>query len=55
MTCCALLDELEIEDGFVQELGENISWIPDFKEDIPFPEGFADVLPYFLALKHRSV
>ncbi|MDY0287749.1 MAG: radical SAM protein [Sphaerochaeta sp.] len=50
----ALLDDLGIEDGFVQELGENISWIPDFNEDVPFPEGFADVLPYFLALKHRS-
>jgi len=50
----ALLDKLGIEDGFVQELGENISWIPDFTQDVPFPEGFADVLPYFLELKHRD-
>lgn len=50
----ALLDELGIEDGFVQELGENISWIPDFTQDVPFPEGFADVLPYFLELKYRK-
>ncbi|HAF84790.1 MAG TPA: radical SAM protein [Sphaerochaeta sp.] len=49
-----LLDELGIEDGFVQELGENISWIPDFTQDVPFPEGFADVLPYFLELKYRN-
>ena len=50
----ALLDELGIEDGFVQELGDNISWIPDFTQDVPFPKGFADVLPYFLELKHRD-
>ena len=50
----ALLDKLGIEDGFVQELGENISWIPDFTQDVPFPEGFADVLPYFLELKYRN-
>lgn len=50
----ALLDKLGIEDGFVQELGDNISWIPDFTQDVPFPEGFADVLPYFLELKHRD-
>ncbi len=49
----SLLDKLGIEDGFVQELGENISWIPDFTLDVPFPEGFADVLPYFLELKQR--
>ncbi|MDD3903097.1 MAG: radical SAM protein [Sphaerochaeta sp.] len=49
----ALMDTLEIEDGFVQELSENISWIPDFSQDIPFPKGFADVLPFFLELKHR--
>lgn len=47
----SLLDELDIEDGFVQELSENISWIPDFTQDVPFPEGFADALPYFLELR----
>ncbi len=50
----SLLDELGIDDGFVQELGENISWIPDFVQDVPFPEGFADVLPYFMELKHKD-
>lgn len=50
-----MLDELGIENGFVQELGENISWIPDFTQDVPFPEGFADVLPYFLELKQRNL
>lgn len=50
----ALLEELGIEEGFVQELGENISWIPDFTQDVPFPEGFADVVPYFLELKRRA-
>ena len=50
----ALLEDLGIEDGFVQELGENISWIPDFTQEVPFPEGFAEVLPYFLELKTRK-
>ena len=49
-----LMDVLAIEDGFVQELSENISWIPDFTQDIPFPKGFADVLPYYLELKKRA-
>jgi putative pyruvate formate lyase activating enzyme len=46
-----LLEDLGIEEGFVQELGENISWIPDFTQDNPFPESFAQILPYFLQLK----
>lgn len=50
----SLLEDLGIEDGFVQELGENISWIPDFTQDVPFPEDFAEVLPYFLELKRRQ-
>lgn len=49
-----LMDELGIEDGFVQELADNIPWIPDFNRDVPFPEPFADVLPYFLDLKHAA-
>jgi putative pyruvate formate lyase activating enzyme len=48
-----LLDELGIEDGFVQELADNIPWIPDFERDNPFPRSFADPLPEFLQLKHR--
>lgn len=46
-----LVDELDI-DGFVQETSDNeILWIPDFRRDQPFPEGFADPLPRFLSLK----
>ena len=46
-----LVDELDI-DGFVQETSDNeILWIPDFRRDRPFPEGFADPLPCFLDLK----
>ena len=49
-----LVDELGI-DGFVQERSDNeILWIPDFRRDQPFPEGFADVLPLFLDLKGRK-
>ncbi|WP_319758224.1 radical SAM protein [uncultured Sphaerochaeta sp.] len=48
------LEELDIEDGFVQELGENVSWIPDFTQENPFPEGFATPLPYFINLAKRS-
>ncbi len=46
-----LVDRLGI-DGFVQEMDDNeILWIPDFRRDQPFPESFADPLPYFLGLK----
>lgn len=46
------LEELDIEDGFAQEKGEDdILWIPDFTEDVPFPSSFADPSPYFLELK----
>jgi putative pyruvate formate lyase activating enzyme len=48
-----LLDDLGIEDGFVQELADNIPWIPDFTRDNPFPDSFADPLPSFLELKKR--
>ncbi|MGE4453813.1 MAG: radical SAM protein [Sphaerochaeta sp.] len=48
------LEDLEIEDGFVQELGGNVSWIPDFTQENPFPEGFATPLPYFLDLTRQS-
>lgn len=48
-----LLDELDIEEGFVQELADNIPWIPDFTRDNPFPEGFADPLKDFLRLRDR--
>lgn len=45
------VDRLGI-DGFIQEMSDNeILWIPDFRRDQPFPENFADPLPYFLDLK----
>ncbi len=46
-----LLETLEIEDGFVQEIEDSISWVPDFTKDEPFPESFSEVCPYFLTLK----
>lgn len=49
------LDELGIEDGFVQEIGDEILWIPDFNKDIPFPVSFADPNPYFLSLKRKNL
>lgn len=48
-----LLQQLEIEDGFVQELVDNIPWIPDFSRDNPFPEQFAEPLEEFLQLRGR--
>ncbi len=51
-----LLEELEIDDGFMQERSDNeILWIPDFREDVPFPPSFADPNPYFLELKRKRV
>ncbi|AEV30521.1 pyruvate formate lyase activating protein-like uncharacterized Fe-S protein [Sphaerochaeta pleomorpha str. Grapes] len=50
-----LMEELEIEEGFVQELADNIPWIPDFNRDVPFPSSFAEVSPYFLALKQKAM
>ena len=49
------LDLLGIEEGFVQEIGDEILWIPDFNRDIPFPSSFADPNPYFLSLKRKSI
>lgn len=50
-----LVDELGI-DGFVQERSDNeILWIPDFRLDQPFPEGFADPLSFFLDLKKDRI
>lgn len=52
-----LLDALEslgFDEGYAQELGENVSWIPDFRRDNPFPPDFADPLPYFIGLKHSE-
>ena len=49
-----LLDTLEIEEGFIQELGDNLPWIPDFTRNNPFPEHFARPLPGFIELRDRS-
>ena len=50
----ALMDELGIEDGFMQDPDEDdVLWIPDFTKDVPFPASFADPDPFFLSLKHR--
>lgn len=49
------LEDLDIENGFVQELGENVSWIPDFTQENPFPQGFATPLPYYTALKRSRL
>lgn len=45
------LDELKIEEGFVQELSDNVDWVPDFRLDKPFPDNFCDPLDYYLKLK----
>ena len=46
-----ILEKLEIDEGFVQELADNIPWIPDFSRDNPFPASFADPLEQFIAMK----
>jgi putative pyruvate formate lyase activating enzyme len=51
-TLLTYLDILDIEDGFVQEIGDDIEWIPDFKLDVPFPPNFCTPLNYFLKLKN---
>ena len=47
-TLLDVLEELGIENGFVQELEDNVDWIPDFTSDNPFPPGFAYPLASFL-------
>ena len=34
------LDELGIEEGYLQDLDAESPWIPDFSRDNPFPPGF---------------
>lgn len=49
-----MMEVLGIDDGFMQDPSDDdILWIPDFNQDVPFPESFADPDPYFLSLKHR--
>ena len=50
------VDELGIDDGFIQEKSDDdILWVPDFREDVPFPAPFADALPAFLELKRQRL
>ncbi len=48
------LDELEIENGYVQELEDNVEWIPDFTQDNPFPPNFAIPLNSFLKKRNLN-
>lgn len=51
-----LVDDLGIENGFIQEKSDDdILWIPDFGEDVPFPASFADPSPFFLKLKREKI
>ena len=51
-----LVDELGIENGFIQEKSDDdILWIPDFREDVPFPASFADASPLFLKMKREKI
>ncbi len=36
------LDRAGIEEGFIQESGDETDWFPDFGRINPFPEGYAD-------------
>lgn len=50
------VEEEGIENGFIQEKSDDdILWIPDFSQDVPFPASFADASPYFLSLKRQRV
>ncbi len=49
-----LLDELGIEEGYVQEFEDNVDWIPDFTQENPFPVGFASPLPSFIEKRALS-
>ncbi len=38
----AALEGAGIQDGFVQDLGSESAWLPDFNRENPFPDTFAD-------------
>jgi putative pyruvate formate lyase activating enzyme len=40
-TVLKILDDLEIEEGFVQDPSDANTWIPDFTKENPFPPDFA--------------
>ena len=51
-----LMEELDIEEGFQQEKSDDdILWIPNFSQDVPFPSSFADPSPFFLSLKRKNM
>lgn len=48
-----IVSDCGIEDGYIQELGDEDHWIPDFTQDVPFPPSFCDPNPFFLTLKKQ--
>ncbi len=38
----SLLESMDIEDGYIQELGDEAPWIPDFTAGNPFPDLYCD-------------
>ena len=40
----AMLEELNIEDGFLQEMNYESPWMPDFEADNPFPDDYSKVV-----------
>ena len=42
-----LLEELEIEEGFIQEVGDESMWLPDFTKENLFPKEFAKTIKSF--------
>lgn len=48
-----VLFSTDIEDGFIQELGDEGSWIPDFYKKNPFPHNFATTSPLFESLRSK--
>jgi len=47
------LEEMEIEEGFVQELPEDGKWMPDFDRINPFPPDQARTLWHWKAIRDR--
>lgn len=50
-----LLTDLDIDNGFIQEEGDEVLWIPDFRQTEPFPHPFSKVNKLFLELKNKRV
>lgn len=42
-----LLDAYGIEEGFIQESGDETAWIPRFRDRNPFPESFSDPIWHY--------